>query len=414
VNRRLAKAIVASFQEFSEDTHYAHLSAFDRRAWIGTYRWLDASGLALYFLARIRHLNIEGAIPMEVLQRLEENAADNRIRSATMFEEFVRINKAFQGAALSYVNLKGFTLVPDACPHADLRCQFDLDFAVAHKDLVRCEEVLKQEGYWLAGFGNHVREFKAGGGRLPAVRDLYKANPQRALEIHSTNSITHHGANSHEDEVLLTQSCVWNGAKFPVLSKCDKFIGLAFHLFKHLRSEWTRVSWILEYTSYIRFNREDEALWVEVDERVMKNPELKVAVGAATFIANQTFGISYLPSVLVRVSEDLQVPVRLWIKRYGPEVVLAQFPGTKLYLLLQGILDQNKIHGATAGGKLLPLHLPSRVVHPLPEERWLQRFERGITEFRYGCFRLWFHVGKGFVYMLEALRWKRCIAQQQL
>src|SRR5580698_7939367 len=111
MNRRLAEAVVAVFKsDTKEEVLYAFLAAFSERTWLQNCNWLDSSGLALYFLRRIKELHIEGAVPAKVLQRLEKNTADNLGRSASMFAEFIKINKIFLEADLTYINIKGFTL----------------------------------------------------------------------------------------------------------------------------------------------------------------------------------------------------------------------------------------------------------------------------------------------------------------
>src|SRR5580698_3865834 len=103
MNRRLAAVVINCFQDATSATHYTLLAEFKLRDWTRSYRWLDESGLALYFLARIKELGIEDAIPVKVLLRLEENFANNRKRTAKLFEEFIDLNGLFQKAGIAYV-----------------------------------------------------------------------------------------------------------------------------------------------------------------------------------------------------------------------------------------------------------------------------------------------------------------------
>jgi hypothetical protein len=155
-------------------------------------------------------------------------------------------------------------------------------------------------------------------------------------------------------------------------------------------------------------------LWIEVREWLSNEPDAKVAVGAVTLIADQTFSIPFMPPVLAWAVQELPRPVRLWIERYGNDVVFARFPGTKLYLLLQGVLDKDVMASRSKRRrKLIPLHRPQRISQPVAGETWLQQVKAIVTEAHYICFRLRFHLEKGILYVIEASRWKKCISEQR-
>jgi hypothetical protein len=417
MNRQLVEAVIATFREADQPSraHYDRLAGFSYRAWTDIYSWLDANGLTLYFIDRIKSLRIEDALPSKVLCRFEENARDNRKRTAQMFDEFFRINLGFQAAGLSYANFKGFTLSPEVCSDAALRYQSDLDFIVADCDVPRCIEILECQGYLRTGTCNGVIELKADSGLLPSVQDLYKAKPQRSVEIHICNSFEQGRANSGNNILLRRRLRSWSGHEFPLLADSDKFLALAQHLFKHLKSEWTRASWILEYANFVGSHSKDDALWREVEEYLSCNPETKTAVGAATLITVQNIGIARLPGALSRAMQELPQSVRLWIERYGNKVLIARFPGTKLYLLLQGALS----HGEDSRmekrlGKLLPTRLPQKVAIGTGHESLLVRLKQVRSEANHLLFRFRFHVTQGLSYMVEASRWKRSIASLEV
>jgi hypothetical protein len=87
VLRHLAKAVIATLGEVYQPTLFERLAAFSSHDWSDSREWLDISGLELYLLERIKTLGIEGAVPVGVLAGMERNHADNKIRTASLFEE---------------------------------------------------------------------------------------------------------------------------------------------------------------------------------------------------------------------------------------------------------------------------------------------------------------------------------------
>jgi hypothetical protein len=398
MNYQLAQVVVATFQTEDTQTLEALFSRFSFRAWRGIYGWLDASGLALYFLDRLRILRLESSIPSRVLLRLRENAADNQEKTTHLFEEFIKINREFQRAGISYANLKGFTLAPDAFSEAALRCQLDLDFLIANHDISCCQQILQGQGYLLAGVGEDVREFKSGSGDMPSLKDLYKPKQQLCVEMHFADHSGEDDIHFRDDRLFRLSFRHWRDLELPVLSDADRFILQAVHLFKHLKGEWTRAAWILEYVNFVKFNEQNETLWIEVQRHVLGSEEIALAVGAATLVSCENFAVPHLPEVLTEAIGQLPPQVKLWIRRYGRKLVFARFPGTKLYLLLRRVLpDSGRRDLCEIGEKLFPLRRPARVTVNNGDTNLLLRLRRARDECRY------FFFGCGFTWSRDAV-----------
>ena len=59
-NKQVVEAVVAAFHDSAEMSAH-RLSRLTARDWQRSYHWLDASGMALYFLDRVESLHIENA-----------------------------------------------------------------------------------------------------------------------------------------------------------------------------------------------------------------------------------------------------------------------------------------------------------------------------------------------------------------
>ena len=409
--RRVVEAVIAAFNDSTDSTNRLHqlLSTASYGDWVRSYHWLDASGMVLYFLARLEELNLQDALPLGTLRRFQQNMADNRSRTASMFTEFVALNHAFNQAGILFCNLKGFTLSPNSCPDPTLRCQLDFDFLVDGSQLELCSQILAQTGYGLMGSTNTVWEFKAGASELARIEDHYKAKPQRSIEIHFAASDTHGPTRDPKLDRLSWRE--WERHSFPTLAPVDQFVGQALHLFGHLCGSSTRIAWLLEYRRNVLSHYGDQAFWESVRECAGSDRQTEIAIGLSTLLAFQLFG-GEAPSQLNHWTlERLPAEVKLWAECYGLRSLFAGFPGTKLYLLLRDALRGDDVSWQKEKrSNLLPLRRAPRIVHTSPEDGLKKRIRTELYQLRFVLFRLRFHVVEGLRYVIEAHRWRRRLA----
>ena len=110
-------------------------------------------------------------------------------------------------------------------------------------------------------------------------------------------------------------------------------------------------------------------------------------------------------------SARLPAAVKLWADHYGREAVLADFPGTKLYLLLQEELKGNDDSWKhTKRNRLMPLRPAPRIVSVSSNDNVWKRMRNELFQLRFLLFRLRFHVVEGLHYLVEVSRWKRRLA----
>jgi hypothetical protein len=409
-SKKVVEAVVAAFHEQAEQSA-RRLSALSAREWERSYHWLDASGMALYFLDRVESLHIEAALPEATLERLRGNLADNRGRSSAMLAEFASVNRSFQAAGMVYANLKGFTLSPESCTRPELRCQLDLDFLIDGAQLDLCRNLLSKRGYALAAATADVWEFKTGVSELVSIKDHYKYRPQRCIELHFASSEAPPHLPFRDLRLDRLSNHSWGGLTFPALAPADLFIAQALHLFKHLCSSCTRLSWLLEYQRHVAARYHDQPFWDEVQRYARPHRHASIAIGLTNLLSSRILGGEAPPQLDEWTTGRLPAAVRLWAERYGRDSILADFPGTKLYLLLQEELKANDGGWQqTKRNSLLPLHRAPRILLTGPGDSVWKRIRGEAYQIRFVLFRLRFHVVEGLRYLVEAFRWKRRLA----
>jgi hypothetical protein len=401
----VVEAVIAIFREPVERS-LEQLAGLRESSWVQSYHWLDASGMALYFLDRLQALGIENAIPAATLERLQQNLADNRMRSAVMFAEFCSLNQSFQAAGVRYANEKGFTLSPESCPEPGLRCQLDLDFLVDGRDLNLCREILAKTGYVRTVATSTEWQFEAGSSEPARIEDLYKPKPQRSVELHFTCSDTDPLQPTRDERLDRLTLRAWNGHRFPVLSPSDQFAAQSLHLLSHLRSAATRPAWLLEYKRHMAAHYDEQSFWEEVRKSSQTSPDAPIAIGLAILLSTRLFGGGAPPNLNEWTLDPLPATVRLWADTYGRKAILADGPGTKLYLLLEDEIARDEISWRRRRRNLLPLYCATKIANAEPKEGLRKRLRREYYQLRYMLFRLRFHVIEGIRYLIESVRWK--------
>ncbi|HWR14693.1 MAG TPA: nucleotidyltransferase family protein [Terriglobales bacterium] len=405
MNHQLAAGILNVFRDdaFCDP---APLRQFPAREWSRTEFWLDASGLALYFLNRLENLHATSCIPPQVLNKLESKRKGSAKRAAVQLQELESLTNLLQERAIPFVVMKGFTLIPDYCPDATLRYQLDLDFLVPEIDAQICRHALRRLRFELTDHTTEVWQFKRGSSRLPGLPDLYRPQRQSTVELH----FSVRGAYGPEITPYLIDRTVLRSVKgfvIPSLSDVDLFIAQAAHLFGHIRSEWTRASWLLEFRNFVAGRRNDEDLWSRVTTAVADRDDLRTAVGCALEAATRAWGEFAPPELTEWFCRYLNPGVRRWCEDYTPHILHAEFPGTKFYLILERELGQDT--GAwkrLRRAKLLPLRKPPKVIPQGAAFGKESASARTLAELRYVLFRARFHIQQGIRTAWHLRKWQ--------
>jgi hypothetical protein len=383
------------------------LHALSHGQWRRLLRWLDLSGLALYFLDRLAELQATGSLPAPVLESLQRRLMDNTKRTQSMIAESISIQREFQRAGLHYALLKGLSLWPWSVPKPELRSQFDLDFLVAVEDLPEARKVLMGVGYRLYGTSGRSWEFKRNEKPGIALKDLYKDIGSWRVELHAESVVP--AETSQLERLEWRNFC---GFPMPVLSPIDLLLGQGLHAYKHICSEFVRAAILIEFRRHVLFRRDDHAFWRDLQRRAEKNSRAGVGLGATTLLITQIIG-EFAPEGLTNWTvRCLPLSVRLWVDRYGRRAVLGNYPGTKLYLLLQGVLEgSGPPLKRSLRQSLIPRNLPPPIIRAFPNEPISVRLGRYRMQLRYTMSRLRFHIVEGLRFACESYRWRRLLNQ---
>ncbi len=398
-NRRsnsLQNAILATFSSLSNDDIARNLQNFDLRDWKRLGTWIHASGLALYFLEEVRSRSLHCLLPATVLEGLQRNRIDNSLRTESLLAEFMHLNAEFNDAHLDYLNVKGFSLGSEYYASPSLRSQFDLDFWVREDQVLHCEALMHRLGYQTIASTATTLEFRAGEKAYPSFSEFYKSRRERAVEVH---------LKPVQQMRDLSRGIGWIGEyAFPTLSREQVFLEQALHLTKHLRHEWARASWMLELRHAINHHYDDSLFWRGVREACV-SPESRLALGIAIEATTTVFPMNVPEHLISLYVHTMPVNAVRWIRQYAKTVSTSQFPGSKLYLILEReLLHDVDEYRQKRRSALLPLRIPGSIATNAANTLC---WESLPSQAKYLGMRFAFHIREGLRLVREESRWNQ-------
>lgn len=354
----------------------------------GLLLWLDESGLALYFLRRVEEHHALAFLPAVLQEGLISRQEQNRGRVAEMLREFARVNDLLRSAGVRYAFVKGFTLVPDFCPDADIRHHNDIDVVIHPDSFARTIEVVHASGYRLGytqATGEH--RFYLPLPRLsPGMHDIYRAPDVGILELHASM------CESPDDiplrlpepfDCLETQEL--RDITFPTLSRPDKFLVQTLHTFRHLAGGWIRLSWLYEVARFLHTNREVE-LWNAFCDRAGSNQRLRNACGVTLSLASNVFRAPFPEPLRAWCVDELPSALRNWALSAGTRWALSSAPDNRSPILIQRhFLGSDLVWGRYLRRRLLPFEAVVQRVKPDPLRPASPQSHRGWSELTRLC-----------------------------
>jgi hypothetical protein len=386
------------------------LSALTAKAWEQSDYWLDASGLALYFYDLLCKRFTSDVVPAGFLEQLRANTRKNRRRTEALFRELIALNHSFSSAGIVYANHKGFTLCPHACPLPELRHQIDLDFLVLPEHISAARNCLEERGYRRSAATSKTWEFKGGNDLRRKRWDNYTMGTYRCVELHFGSYGREQDRVTRDPRLLRLSAWTWRAKVLPALSPVDQMIGQALHLFSHFRNESTRPSWLLEFRNHVLARCDDSPFWRDLIRVASIDRHAPIALGLSILISSSVFGRFAPPAFEAWALGSLPPSIRLWAETYGVEAVLADFPGTKLYLLLESQLEALEDRPATAmRTRLLPVRRMQTRFIPARTETTTEKLRRYALIGKFALFRFRFHSSQALRVSMELPRWCRLL-----
>ena len=406
--KRIAIAALRSRPDYSRLRLLNETSPRERLQFL---RWLDHSGLALYFFARLRDARELQNLQPDLRDALGQRYQSNAVRMRSMFADFWAVNAAFRAAGIPHAFLKGFALIPDFCSEMALRHQSDLDILVAPESLFSATQALEGCGYQrLADDDSLEFSFATPLQRVPNLHDdIYQTPPCKEVELRTSiwNDVGRVSLQVPQDCLARSRESNLQGTQFTSLCVEDTFLMQVLHAFGHLLGSWLRVSWLWEIHYFVEEHGGDGEFWRAFQARAGADPRLRRAIGLVVGLTAQLFDTRLPESVRIAYVDSLPERIHAWILHCGAEWALSDISGSKLTLFIhREFFDESQDWSAYLLRRIVPMS-QSTSARPSGASDVKSRVKARLVAMSFTMQRLIFHASEALRLAWETIRWKQ-------
>ncbi|MCU1298498.1 MAG: hypothetical protein JWO91_2776 [Acidobacteriaceae bacterium] len=418
MNRALAQTVVACLGFSGEKSiQFEKLRRFSSRDWKRTLGWLDASGLALYFLQEVDNCNARAVVPTEILVWLDKHLASNRKRVVQLAGDIAEINQRFGQAHIKYAIIKGFSLVPLFCSDIALRVLSDVDYLIDEESRDRARDALVEVGYKLGDEGSIESRFEKPQMRIATRSDnSYAVRTKVGIELHTaiwSFELIHIPFAEPKFSLDRPHTQHWRDLAFPVLNDLEIFVLQLVHAFHHVLEGWVKMSWLFEIGYFLKQQESNESFWNTLEQYAASMPQFREFCAIVIRLASNIFGCT-VPLVVEKWIAEMHPAAKLWINKYGRAWAFENHPYQELSLLSASklVLFLHELYAPDAETRkrirdlrLFPWKRPPSVAAPIkgkPATTLQARFLQSEHVVR----RLIFHATTGSRYLWELPRWR--------
>jgi hypothetical protein len=384
-------------------------------------RWLDQSGLALYFLTQLQEHDALGQVPARFREALESRLTANQARTQAMLAEFARLVDSFRRDGVRFVALKGFTLTPAFCPAPHLRHMTDFDFLVAPDSFENAKRVLQSCGYdQQENGGVDEATFATPLRHIPSPEDdIYAIPEHREVDLLTT---LHHAAHGVTIDAPIggldsAEIRTLHGISFPALPPAEMFCLQVMHAFKHLLGSWVRASWLLEIGYFIDRHYLQDHLWRGVADRMGRDAQRRNAFGLVISLTNGLWPRPIPQALADGCLQSLPPSIELWVAHFGVKTAVADLDGAKWTLFVhREFVDDRNHWNSYLSDRIFPVGRRASLGMVTSNDSGT-RIKAKVAQWRHTMRRSIFHAQSIFSLPVHAIRWKyalRSIEKQRV